>query len=87
MAVYAIILNSPDPHWQGVLKKHWENHYILDERVAFVSAGAGTTTKDITEVMGMRGNEGKNVGGIVLQVSYYNGWHDVALWEWLEKNV
>ena len=86
MAVYAIILDAPNSEKREVLKKTWGNHYIHDDRIAFVAPDNDATTKDISEIMGMRGT-GEKVAGLILQVSYYNGWNDVALWEWMEKNV
>lgn len=87
MTTYAVILDEPDEKAWQLLQEKWPKaqRHIHSDTVAFVSLEDTSTTSDVKEVVGM--TEHANRTGIVLQVSHFNGWNDVSLWEWLRKNV
>ncbi len=86
MSTYAIILSreSSTYAWDKI-KESWESsHYILSDRVAFiVSEDPKITTRKISDTIGMDKNQ--QINGVVLQVSHFNGYETVDLWEWLAK--
>ena len=85
MEIYAIILDEPNEEVWSKVEKHWKGRsYILNSRLAFVAPKEEiTTTSNISETAGIGGEN--DVLGVVLQVSSYSGFSDIALWEWLRK--
>ena len=88
MSIYLVVLNEPDEGAWERLKNKWPkpNHYILTDRLAFISPKEVLLTEDITHAVGM--NNEFDTTGFVTEVRYgtINGWNRQALWEWLEKN-
>ncbi len=86
MSTYAIILSrEPSQYVWNKIKEYWESsHYILSDRIAFiVSKDPTITTTKISDMIGMESSQ--KINGIVLQVSHFNGYEAVDLWEWFEK--
>ena len=85
MSIYAIVLTEPDAAAWARVKETWkEEHHFFTDRIAFVSAKKGTTTLEISEIVGMGSKE--KVRGIVLEADAIAGWAPSSLGEWIEKN-
>ena len=92
MSVYMVVLEKPSKEVWSIIRKKWPNrqHYILDERIAFIAhtpsivRGEIMLTGDLSDLLGM--NEKKKVTGFVLEVpETIDGWHENTFWEWMEK--
>ena len=84
MSIYAIILNEPNAHSWETVKQGWPNrHYILTDRIAFVSADEYTLTHEIAAAVGM--DKEQRVSGIVIEAENRGGFNDSGLVEWLSK--
>jgi len=88
MSIYLVALNRPDEGAWDRVKAQWPkpNHFIITDQIAFVAPEEGTTTEDVSVVVGM--NEDHTVSGIVTRANYnaINGWNRQAVWEWLEEH-
>ena len=85
MSIYAIILAEPDAvAWARVEETWKEEHHFFTDRIAFVNAKKGTTTLEISEIVGMASKE--KVHGMVLAADSISGWAPSSLREWIEKN-
>ena len=85
MSIYAIILAEPNAvAWARVEETWKEEHHFFTDRIAFVNAKKGTTTLEVSEIVGMRSKE--KVQGIVLEADSIAGWAPSSLGEWIEKN-
>ena len=82
MAVYLIIVDSPNESVWDTIKTHWPapNHYIHDDRVAAISDDK-LLTADVAEKIGI----GSPATGIVSQMDFYAGHTSARLVEWLNK--
>lgn len=92
MNVYMVVLEKPNEEVWAAIRKKWPDrqHYILDERVAFIALspsrvrGQVILTEDLSNELGME--EKKKVVGLVLEVpDSINGWQEGTFWEWIEK--
>lgn len=84
MSVYAVFLNEPDETvWQKLQEEWPKRHYVLTGNMAFVAPLDITTTADIAGSLGIGGN--REVPGIVIECTAYNGFSPGSLWEWLRK--
>lgn len=82
MSLYAIILNEPsDDAWRRV-RKEWEHHQIVDERLAIIKDD-NALTKDVASKVGMDPERGTL--GIVIQMDYFFGRTATSLVEWINK--
>ena len=88
MSIYAVFLNDPDEGAWNRLKAEWPkpDHFIVNDRLAFVAPKEGVTTEEVGDAVGMDSEH--KVSGIVTRVHYntINGWNRQAVWEWLEEN-
>ncbi len=86
MTTFAIVLNNKsDKAWNAV-KENWpESHFIVSDTLAMISGDRNKVlTSQIRDKVGM--GEHEDITGIVLQISYYDGFNATALWEWMEKH-
>ncbi len=82
MPLYAIILDKPDEGtWTNVRAK-WPKNFVLDNRLAFISAD-DVLTFEIARDAGI-GAEGAS--GIVIQMDFFSGRTNASLVEWVSKN-
>ena len=84
MTIYAIVLNEPDETaWRQVRSEWPDRHYIVTDRLAFITPKEVILTEDIAETLGM--DDERNVTGIVIEVASYSGFNKPGLWEWARK--
>ena len=81
MSKFVVILPSPNATVWNKIRKNWKSHYILDDRVAFVSDDERLTGEVATHA-----GIAPETSGIVIQMDYYSGRSAASLVEWLDKN-
>lgn len=61
-----------------------ENIYTLEH--GFIVASSGETTQEVAQKLGI-GDDTNNYIGVVIQTSFYWGYHSRALWEWMNARA
>ena len=85
MNVYMIYLAAPDPLVTEAIKHEWPAHYVADQQMHFVQAPAQALSKSVHAALTNR--LGRQVRSVILPVRAYFGYHDKALWEWLDRET
>ena len=82
MAIFLIVLDTPDEKAWEAIKNFWPDpaSHMLDERVAFVVENK-LLTSQISEIIGIC----SDMGGLVVQMDFYAGNTSLVLVEWLAK--
>ena len=84
MSIYMIVLDEPDKFTLDSVRKKWpRNHFVVDDRVAFIAPDEPVLTKEIQERIEMGGE--RRIGGIVAKIGASSGYWDPSLWEWMEQ--
>lgn len=79
MRVFVVISTSSPPAVLSAIQRLNHAHYAVKPDVWLVAAE--TTTRELTEALGIRG--GENGAGLVCAISSYGGRLPKEAWEWL----
>ena len=84
MSIYSVFLKEPSSdEWVSLKEKYPNRHFIAGDRLAFVAPEGVSLTSEIGKTVGF--DEEKEIAGIIMEISNYNGYFDADLWEWLSK--
>lgn len=81
-----MILDAPDVSVWASIEENWpdNNHFIADDRVAFIASDEAILTKDIMEAIKIGHEHPSKAGAIVLKFgNARTGFWSGSLWEWL----
>ena len=81
MPLFLVMSESRNEDLGGKIRQLYgtDCYAVGDNRHWIVSAQE--TTKEVADVIGLSG--GRMGRGVVFQIGNYYGWHDKALWEWM----
>jgi len=86
MALFVVILHSPDETaWDNIRKRWPDRSIIVDDRLALVKSGDTDLTRDIASDVGIGADD--DISGVVVQMDYYSGNGPSFLAEWIGKNA
>ncbi|MDE0303195.1 MAG: hypothetical protein OXJ38_08370 [Gammaproteobacteria bacterium] len=80
MTLYVIFLPARNEEVWNSLRSSYADHYVLDDRTAFVRT-ENTLTQNIADEIGIS----PRASGIVVQMDYFAGRADGSFIEWLNK--
>jgi hypothetical protein len=82
MAAFAILAPPTNHMLAGIIANKFPKHYKLDQG-QWIVAEVGATAQQVAEKIGLGGTAGTFA---VFSIAGFFGYHDKALWEWLQIN-